>query len=75
MNPVTGAFKDIRKPDDQIRKYQASAAPRARKVDWSPHNPKLPNQINLPMCVGEASNVNDTVDADCYLLGLRLRYV
>ncbi len=23
----------------------------------------------------EASNVNDTVDADCYLLGLRLRYV
>jgi len=23
----------------------------------------------------EASNINDTVDADCYLLGLRLRYV
>ena len=57
MNPVTGAFKDERIPEDQLRKYQPRAAVRPRQSDWSSFNPNLPNQINQPCCVGEAGVV------------------
>lgn len=53
MRP-TGALKDKRKPDDQVRFYVPRAAYVPVKGDWSPFNPWPFDQDGRGMCVGVA---------------------